>query len=93
MIFMLFLCNSFSPKTKFAFQSTLKNIETFWETRHLFCALIIISITVYREKLPFVRPAPIDEQEAKKQKKQGGGMKDKSKNVTDAVDKMAIGDN
>ena len=51
-------------------------------------------ITVYREKLPFVRPAPIDEQEAKKQKKQGGGgKKDKSKNVTDAVDKMAIGDN
>lgn len=48
---------------------------------------------IYREKLPFVRPAPIDEQEAKKQKKQGGGMKDKSKNVTDAVDKMAIGDN
>ena len=49
---------------------------------------------MYREKLPFVRPAPIDEQEAKKQKKQGGGgKKDKSKNVTDAVDKMAIGDN
>lgn len=50
-------------------------------------------ISVYKEKLPFVRPAPIEEQEAKKQKKQGGGKKDKSKKVTDGVDKMAIGDN
>lgn len=48
---------------------------------------------MYKEKLPFVRPAPIEEQEAKKQKKQGGGKKDKSKKVTDGVDKMAIGDN
>ena len=50
-------------------------------------------ISVYREKLPFVRPAPIEEQESKKQKKQQSGKKDKSQKVTDGVDKMAIGDN
>lgn len=48
---------------------------------------------MYKEKLPFVRPAPIEEQEIKKQKKQQGGKKDKSKKVTDGVDKMALGDN
>ena len=50
-------------------------------------------ISVYKEKLPFMRPAPIEEQETKKQKKQQGGKKDKSTKVAEGVDKMALGDN
>ncbi|KAL4226009.1 Serine--tRNA ligase [Mactra antiquata] len=44
----------------------------------------------YKEKIPFVKPAPIDEEETKKQKKKGG--KDKTKKVADGVEKMALGD-
>jgi len=44
--------------------------------------------------LPFVRPAPIDEQEAKKAKKSKGGKGGaKVDNVEKAVENMAIGDN
>jgi hypothetical protein len=45
----------------------------------------------YKEKIPFVKAAPIDEQEVKKQKK--SGKKDKPKDVAEKMDKMAIGDN
>ncbi|XP_045164894.2 serine--tRNA ligase, cytoplasmic-like isoform X1 [Mercenaria mercenaria] len=45
----------------------------------------------YKEKIPFVKPAPIDEQEEKKQKK--GGKKEKPKDVSKKMDEMAIGDN
>ncbi len=31
----------------------------------------------YSEKIPFVKPAPIDQEETKKQKKQKGGQKKK----------------
>jgi len=49
------------------------------------------SFAEYQEKIPFVNAAPIDEQEAKKQKK-AGGKKAKAKQVTDGMDKMALGD-
>ncbi|XP_046565749.1 serine--tRNA ligase, cytoplasmic-like [Haliotis rubra] len=41
---------------------------------------------VYAEKIPFVKPAPIDEQENKKQKK----SKDKKKNLEEGVQNMDI---
>lgn len=34
-----------------------------------FTAIVHVSPAGYDEKIPFVKPAPIDEQEAKKQKK------------------------
>lgn len=46
----------------------------------------------YQEKLPFVKPAPIEEEEKKKQKK-GGAKKEKSKDVAQSINAMAIGDN
>jgi hypothetical protein len=36
---------------------------------------MILCWTVYQEEIPFVRPAPINEAETKKQKKQREGMK------------------
>ncbi|XP_052780771.1 serine--tRNA ligase, cytoplasmic-like [Mya arenaria] len=51
----------------------------------------------YSEKLPFVRPAPIEEQEAKKQKKSGGkkkvGGKGDGTAPVDGIKDMAIGGN
>lgn len=35
--------------------------------------------TEWKEKIPFVKPAPIDIEETKKQKKQKGGQKKKEK--------------
>ncbi|XP_063448789.1 serine--tRNA ligase, cytoplasmic-like [Mytilus trossulus] len=46
----------------------------------------------FKEKIPFVRPAPIDQEETKKQKKtkEGGKKKEKKKEVTDGVQEMSL---
>lgn len=53
--------------------------------------MFFMFFTEYQEKIPFVNAAPIDEQEAKKQKK-SGGKKNKAKQVADDMNKMALGD-
>lgn len=70
-------------------QNTSKNTVTiFYKKRCINC---LFHLAEYQEKIPFVNPAPIEEQEAKKQKK-SGGKKNKAKQVTDEMDKMALGD-
>ncbi len=48
----------------------------------------------YREKIPFVKPAPIDQEETKKQKKQKTGQKKKEEgacgDATNGVKNMKI---
>ncbi|KAK3101670.1 hypothetical protein FSP39_005358 [Pinctada imbricata] len=44
----------------------------------------------FEEKIPFVKPAPIDQEETKKQKKHKEQQKKKDKNVTDGVQNMNI---
>ncbi|XP_052068177.1 serine--tRNA ligase, cytoplasmic-like [Mytilus californianus] len=46
----------------------------------------------FKEKIPFVKPAPIDQEETKKQKKtkEGGKKKEKKKEVTDGVQEMTL---
>lgn len=48
--------------------------------------IVLHSVSVYAEKIPFVKPAPIEEQENKKQKK----SKDKKKNLEEGVQNMDI---
>lgn len=43
-----------------------------------------------KEKIPFVKPAPIDQEESKKQKKAKEGGKKKEKNVAEGVQEMKI---
>ena len=50
-------------------------------------------LAVYKERLPFTKPAPIDEEETTKQKKQKQGQKKKQKGqgdskVTDAAQNL-----
>lgn len=59
---------------------------------HCFDVVFFCFLSEYQEKIPFVNAAPIDEQEAKKQKK-SGGKKNKPKQVTDEMEKMGLGDN
>lgn len=44
----------------------------------------------YNEKLPFVKPAPIDQEESKKSKKHKDAQKKKDKNVAEGVEKMDL---
>lgn len=44
----------------------------------------------YNEKLPFVKPAPIDQEESKKTKKHKDAQKKKDKNVAEGVEKMDL---
>ncbi|XP_048740826.1 serine--tRNA ligase, cytoplasmic-like [Ostrea edulis] len=44
----------------------------------------------YDEKLPFVKPAPIDQEETKKTKKHKDAQKKKDKNVAEGVEKMDL---
>nr|XP_034306136.1 serine--tRNA ligase, cytoplasmic isoform X1 [Crassostrea gigas] len=44
----------------------------------------------YDEKLPFVKPAPIDQEESKKTKKHKDAQKKKDKNVAEGVEKMDL---
>lgn len=44
----------------------------------------------YDEKLPFVKPAPIDQEESKKSKKHKDAQKKKNKNVAEGVEKMDL---
>jgi seryl-tRNA synthetase len=46
-------------------------------------------ISDFAEKIPFVKPAPIDQEESAKQKKQKAGQK-KTKDVTEGVKKMDV---
>ncbi|KAK3580165.1 hypothetical protein CHS0354_030280 [Potamilus streckersoni] len=45
---------------------------------------------VYKEKIRFVKPAPIEEQETKKQKKHKESQKKKAENVREEVEQMEI---
>lgn len=44
----------------------------------------------YDEKLPFVKPAPIDQEESKKSKKHKEAQKKKEKNVAEGVKSMDL---
>lgn len=44
----------------------------------------------YNEKLSFVKPAPIDQEESKKSKKHKDAQKKKDKNVAEGVEKMDL---
>lgn len=45
--------------------------------KHLDFASVLFSVIVYSEKIPFVKPAPIEQEELSKQKKQQTGKKEK----------------
>ena len=57
----------------------MQPIDKFKETLAALMELSAITqygnVSEYKEKIPFVNPAPIDEAESKKQKKQKEGMK------------------
>ena len=53
-----------------------------------------IFLSGYAEKIPFVKPAPIDQEETKKQKKQKSGQKKKDNeaagDATDGIKNMKL---
>ena len=54
---------------------------------------MVIFFSAYQEMIKFVKPAPIEEQQAKKEKKKGGGKKGKGGkgDVAQGVENMDLG--